>query len=178
MDRFAGTETGRNLEAALLGESRARNVYTFYASQARKEGYEQIAETFQRTADNEKEHAKIWYKLLEKIGTTAENLAAAADGERYEWSVMYRDFARTAEEEGFAELAEKFLAVAAIEKSHEERYRALLQAVEEREVFSGNEETQWVCRNCGCVVTGKEAPESCPVCDHPQGYFERVTRCG
>jgi len=169
---YAGTETEKNLMAAFAGESQARNKYTYFASKAKKEGYEQIANLFLKTADNEKEHAKMWFKELNGIGNTAENLAAAAEGENYEWTDMYDGFAKTAEEEGFKELAAKFRAVAAIEKSHEERYRALLKNVETKTVFEKSEITVWECGNCGHIVVGKKAPEVCPVCDHPQGYFE------
>jgi len=169
---YAGTETEKNLMAAFAGESQARNKYTYFASKAKKEGYEQIANLFLKTADNEKEHAKMWFKELNGIGNTAENLAAAAEGENYEWTDMYDGFAKTAEEEGFKELAAKFRAVAAIEKSHEERYRALLKNVETKTVFEKSEITVWECGNCGHIVVGKKAPEVCPVCDHPQSYFE------
>lgn len=169
---YAGTQTEKNLQAAIAGESTARNNYTFFASKAKKEGYEQIAAIFQETADNEKEHAKIWYKELYGIGSTAENLAAAAQGENYEWTEMYVGFAKTAEEEGFPELAAKFRMVAEIEKHHEERYRALLNNVEMQEVFKKSEVKVWVCRNCGHVVVGTAAPQVCPVCAHPQAYFE------
>ena len=169
---YAGTETEKNLMAAFAGESQARNKYTYFASKAKKEGYEQIANLFLKTADNEKEHAKMWFKELNGIGNTAENLVAAAEGENYEWTDMYDGFAKTAEEEGFKELAAKFRAVAAIEKSHEERYRALLKNVETKAVFEKSEITVWECGNCGHIVVGKKAPEVCPVCDHPQSYFE------
>ena len=169
---YAGTQTEKNLEAAFAGESQARNKYTYFASKAKKEGFEQIAALFLKTADNEKEHAKMWFKELNGIGTTAENLAAAADGENYEWTDMYEDFAKTAEAEGFPELAAKFRGVAAIEKHHEERYRALLKNVEMQEVFKKSEVKIWECRNCGHIVVGTEAPEVCPVCAHPQSYFE------
>ena len=170
--KYIGTQTEKNLEAAFAGESQARNKYTYFASKAKKEGFEQIAAIFQKTADNEKEHAKLWFKELNGIGSTAENLAAAADGENYEWTDMYEGFAKTAEEEGFAELAEKFRLVAAIEKRHEERYRALLNNVETQEVFKKSEVKVWECRNCGHIVVGTEAPELCPACAHPQAYFE------
>ena len=153
-------------------ESQARNKYTYFASVAKKEGYEQISEIFQHTADNEKEHAKMWFKELKGIGTTAENLLAAAEGENYEWTDMYDGFAKTAEEEGFTELAAKFRMVAAIEKTHEERYRKLLNNVEMQKVFEKSEETMWECRNCGHIVIGKKAPDVCPVCAHPRAYFE------
>ena len=169
---YAGTQTEKNLEAAFSGESQARNKYTYFASKAKKEGFEQIAALFLKTADNEKEHAKLWFKELNGIGSTAENLVAAADGENYEWTDMYEGFARTAEEEGFPELAEKFRGVAAIEKHHEERYRALLHNVEMQEVFKKSSVKVWECRNCGHIVVGETAPEICPVCAHPQAYFE------
>ena len=171
-NKYAGTQTEKNLEAAFAGESMARNKYTYFASKAKKEGFEQIADLFLKTADNEKEHAKLWFKELNGIGDTAENLAAAAAGENYEWTDMYEGFARTAEEEGFPELAAKFRGVAAIEKHHEERYRALLHNVEAREVFARSEVKVWECRNCGHIVVGMQAPEVCPVCDHPQAFFE------
>ena len=171
MSKYSGTQTEKNLEAAFAGESQARNKYTYFASKAKKEGFEQIAELFLKTADNEKEHA-MWFKELEGIGSTAENLAAAADGENYEWTDMYEGFAKTAEAEGFAELAEKFRLVAAIEKRHEERYRALLHNVEAQEVFAKSEVKVWECRNCGHIVVGEKAPEICPTCAHPQAYFE------
>lgn len=170
--KYSGTQTEKNLEAAFAGESQARNKYTYFASKAKKEGFEQIAALFLETADNEKEHAKLWFKELNGIGDTAENLAAAAEGENYEWTDMYAGFAKTAEEEGFPELAEKFRGVAAIEKRHEERYRALLHNVETAEVFKRSEVKVWECRNCGHIVVGAEAPEICPVCAHPQAYFE------
>ena len=169
---YAGTQTEKNLEAAFAGESQARNKYTYFASKAKKEGFEQISALFLKTADNEKEHAKLWFKELNGIGSTAENLGAAADGENYEWTDMYEGFARTAEEEGFPELAAKFRMVAAIEKHHEERYRALLHNVEAQEVFAKSEVKVWECRNCGHIVVGTKAPEICPVCAHPQAYFE------
>lgn len=170
--KYSGTQTEKNLEAAFAGESQARNKYTYFASIAKKQGFEQIADLFLKTADNEKEHAKMWFKELNGIGDTAENLLAAAEGENYEWTDMYKDFAKTAEEEGFTELAHKFRLVAAIEKHHEERYRALLRNVETAEVFKRSEIKVWECRNCGHIVVGKEAPEVCPVCNHPQSYFE------
>ena len=170
--KYSGTQTEKNLEAAFAGESQARNKYTYFASKAKKEGFEQIAELFQKTADNEKEHAKMWFKELNGIGDTAQNLAAAAEGENYEWTDMYEGFAKTAEEEGFADLAMKFRLVAAIEKRHEERYRALLHNVEMKEVFAKSEVKVWECRNCGNIVVGEKAPEVCPVCAHPQAYFE------
>ena len=169
---YAGTQTEKNLHAAFAGESEARNKYTYFASKAKKEGFEQIAALFLQTAENEKEHAKLWFKELNGIGTTAENLAAAAAGENYEWTDMYEGFARTAEAEGFPELAAKFRGVAAIEKHHEERYRALLHNVEAKEVFAKSEVKVWECRNCGHIVIGTQAPEVCPVCNHPQAYFE------
>ena len=169
---YAGTQTEKNLEAAFAGESQARNKYTYFASKAKKEGFEQIAALFLQTAENEKEHAKIWFKELNGIGSTAENLAAAADGENYEWTDMYEGFAVTAEKEGFPELAAKYRMVAAIEKHHEERYRALLRNVEAQEVFAKSEVKVWECRNCGHIVVGTKAPEICPVCAHPQSYFE------
>ena len=167
-----GTKTAANLAAAFAGESQARNKYTYFASVAKKEGYEQIAAIFEATANNEKEHAKMWFRELGGIGTTAENLLAAAEGENYEWTDMYETFAKEAEEEGFTALAWKFRAVAAIEKSHEERYRALLSNVEMQKVFEKADETMWECRNCGHLVIGKKAPEVCPVCAHPKAYFE------
>ena len=170
--KYSGTQTEKNLEAAFAGESQARNKYTYFASKAKKEGFEQIAELFQKTADNEKEHAKMWFKELNGIGDTAQNLAAAAEGENYKWTDMYEGFAKTAEEEGFADLAMKFRLVAAIEKRHEERYRALLHNVEMKEVFAKSEVKVWECRNCGHIVVGEKAPEVCPVCAHPQAYFE------
>ena len=171
-NKYAGTQTEKNLEAAFAGESQARNKYTYFASKAKKEGFEQIAALFLETADNEKEHAKLWFKELGGIGDTAANLADAAAGENYEWTDMYDGFAKTAEAEGFLELAEKFRGVAAIEKRHEERYRALLKNVETAEVFARSEIKVWECRNCGHIVVGKEAPEICPVCAHPKAYFE------
>lgn len=167
-----GSKTEKNLLTAFAGESQARNKYTYFASVAKKEGYEQIAAIFLKTADNEKEHAKMWFKALGELGSTAENLAAAAAGENYEWTDMYDTFAKEAEEEGFTKLAYQFRAVAAIEKSHEERYRALLNNVEMQKVFEKSEETMWECRNCGHLVIGKKAPEVCPVCAHPKSYFE------
>ena len=172
MSKYAGTQTEKNLEAAFAGESQARNKYTYFASKAKKEGYEQIAALFLKTADNEKEHAKLWLKELEGIGSTAENLGAAAAGENYEWTDMYAGFAETAEKEGFPELAAKFRMVAAIEKHHEERYSALLRNVEIQEVFRKSEVKVWECRNCGHIIVGEKAPEICPTCAHPQAYFE------
>lgn len=171
-NKYAGTQTEKNLMEAFSGESQARNKYTYFALKAKKEGFEQISSLFLKTADNEKEHAKMWFKELEGIGNTAENLAAAAEGENYEWTDMYDGFAKTAEAEGFPELAEKFRMVAAIEKAHEERYRALLHNVEAQEVFAKSEVKVWECRNCGHIVVGEKAPEVCPVCAHPQAYFE------
>ena len=171
-NKYKGTKTEQNLLAAFAGESQARNKYTYFASVAKKEGYEQISELFLKTADNEKEHAKIWFKELEGIGNTAQNLEEAANGENYEWTDMYEGFAKTAEEEGFKELAYKFRAVAAIEKEHEERYRALLKNVETNQVFEKSEVKVWECRNCGHIVVGTKAPEICPVCAHPKAYFE------
>ena len=167
-----GSKTEKNLMTAFAGESQARNKYTYFASVARKEGYEQIAAIFEQTANNEKEHAKMWFKALGELGNTAENLLAAAEGENYEWTDMYDTFAKEAEEEGFTRLAYQFRAVAAIEKAHEERYRALLNNVEMQQVFEKAEETMWECRNCGHLVMGKKAPEVCPVCAHPKSYFE------
>ena len=172
MSKYAGTQTEKNLWEAFAGESQARNKYTYFASKAKKEGFEQIAEIFQKTADNEKEHAKLWFKELEGIGDTAQNLLAAAEGENYEWTDMYEGFAKTAEEEGFKALAMKFRLVAAIEKRHEERYRALLKNVELQEVFAKSDVKVWECRNCGHIVVGEQAPEMCPTCAHPQAYFE------
>ena len=172
MSKYAGTKTEQNLMAAFAGESQARNKYTYFASVAKKEGYEQISALFAKTADNEKEHAKMWFKELQGIGNTSENLAAAADGENYEWTDMYAEFAKTAEEEGFTDLAAKFRLVAAIEKHHEERYRALLKNIEMAEVFAKSTVQVWECRNCGHLVVGTNAPEVCPTCNHPQSYFE------
>ena len=169
---YAGTQTEKNLQAAIAGESTARNNYTFFASKAKKEGYEQIAAIFLETANNETEQAKLWVKELYGIGSTAENLAAAANGENFEWTDMYKGFAETAEQEGFPELAAKFRMVAEIEKHHEERYRALLKNIEMQEVFKKSEVKVWECRNCGHIVVGTQAPEVCPVCAHPQAYFE------
>ena len=167
-----GTQTYKNLEAAFAGESMARNKYTYFASKAKKEGYEQIAALFLKTAENEKEHAKLWFKELSGIGDTAENLLHAAEGENYEWTDMYEGFAKTAEEEGFTALAAKFRLVAAIEKHHEERYRALLKNVETAEVFAKAGIKVWECRNCGHLVMAAAAPAVCPTCAHPQAYFE------
>ena len=171
-NKYEGTQTEKNLLAAFAGESQARNKYTYFASAAKKEGYEQISDLFLKTADNEKEHAKMWFKELNGIGNTAENLAAAAEGENFEWTDMYEGFAKTAEEEGFTALARKFRLVAAIEKHHEERYRALLHNIETAEVFAKSEVKIWECRNCGHIVIGTKAPEVCPTCNHPQSYFE------
>ena len=171
-NKYAGTKTEKNLMAAFSGESEARNKYTYFASKAKKEGFEQIAAIFQKTADNEKEHAKMWFKELNGLGDTAENLLSAAEGENYEWTDMYAGFAKTAEEEGFDELAAKFRMVAEIEKLHEERYRALLKNVETAKVFEKSEVKVWECRNCGHIVVGTKAPEICPVCAHPKAYFE------
>lgn len=170
--KYSGTQTERNLLEAFAGESQARNKYTYFASKAKKEGYEQIAALFLKTAENEKEHAKLWFKELNGIGDTAENLAAAAEGENYEWTDMYSGFAKTAEEEGFTELAARFRLVAAIEKHHEERYRALLNNIETASVFEKSEVKVWECRNCGHIVVGTSAPQTCPACNHPQSYFE------
>ena len=167
-----GSKTEANLQAAFAGESQARNKYTYFASKAKKEGYEQIASLFLETAENEKEHAKIWFKLLNGIGTTEENLEAAAAGENFEWTDMYATFAKEAREEGFEEIAALFEGVAAIEKAHEARYLALLKNLREGLVFSKDGDTIWQCRNCGHIVIGKQAPEVCPVCNHPQAYFE------
>ena len=171
-NKYAGTQTEKNLMAAFSGESEARNKYTYFASKAKKEGFEQISALFLKTADNEKEHAKMWFKELEGLGDTAQNLKSAAEGENYEWTDMYAGFAETAEKEGFTELAAKFRLVAAIEKHHEQRYRALLKNVEMAEVFAKSEVKVWECRNCGHIVVGTNAPEICPTCAHPQSYFE------
>ena len=170
--KYAGTQTEKNLQAAFAGESQARSKYTFFASVAKKQGYEQIAALFLKTADNEKEHAKLWFKELAGIGSTAENLAAAAEGENYEWTDMYAGFAKTTEAEGFPELAARFRMVGEVERHHEERYRALLHNVETAAVFAKSEVKIWECRNCGHIVVGTAAPEVCPVCNHPQSYFE------
>ncbi|MDY2625814.1 MAG: rubrerythrin family protein [Coriobacteriales bacterium] len=172
MNKYAGTQTEKNLQAAYAGESEARNKYTYFASVARKEGYMQICELFEKTANNEKEHAKLWFKELDGIADTKANLQAAAEGENYEWTDMYPGFAKTADEEGFHELAARFRAVAEVEKHHEERYRALLHNVETAQVFERSEVKVWECRNCGHIVIGTTAPEVCPVCAHPQSYFE------
>ncbi|MBQ3069512.1 MAG: rubrerythrin family protein [Clostridia bacterium] len=172
MSKYAGTQTEKNLMAAFSGESEARNKYTYFASVAKKQGFEQIAALFLKTADNEKEHAKLWFKELDGLGDTAANLASAAAGENYEWTDMYAGFAETADKEGFPELAAKFRMVAAIEKHHEERYRALLKNVETAQVFERSEVKVWECRNCGHIVVGTKAPAVCPTCNHPQSYFE------
>ena len=172
MNKYSGTQTEKNLEAAFAGESQARNKYTYFASVAKKEGYEQISVLFLKTAENEKEHAKMWFKELSGIGNTSDNLKSAADGENYEWTDMYDGFAKTADEEGFHELAEKFRLVAAIERHHEERYRALLKNIELAEVFAKSEVKVWECRNCGHIVVGTNAPDVCPTCAHPKAYFE------
>ena len=171
-NKYKGTKTEKNLMEAFAGESQARNKYTYFASTAKKEGYEQISAIFLETANNEKEHAKLWFKELGLLGDTAENLGSAADGENYEWTDMYSRMADEADEAGFPELARKFRNVAAIEKTHEERYRKLLHNVEAKEVFKKSEVKVWECRNCGHIVVGKKAPEVCPVCDHPQSFFE------
>ena len=171
-NKYAGTQTEKNLMAAFSGESEARNKYTYFASKAKKEGYEQIAALFLKTAENEKEHAKLWFKELGGIGDTAENLKSAAEGENYEWTDMDAGFAETAEKEGFPELAARFRLVAAVEKHHEERYRKLLHNVEAKEVFEKSGVTLWECRNCGHLVMGVKAPEVCPTCNHPQAFFE------
>ena len=172
MNKYSGTKTEQNLKEAFAGESQARNKYTYFASVAKKEGYEQIADIFLKTADNEKEHAKMWFKELGELNDTIKNLDAAANGENYEWTDMYENFAKVADEEGFHELAEKFRGVAAIEKRHEERYRALLHNVETKQVFERSEVKIWECRNCGHIVVGTKAPEICPVCSHPKAYYE------
>ena len=172
-NKYTGTKTELNLQTAFAGESQARNKYTYFASVAKKEGYEQIAALFLETADNEKEHAKLWFKELEGLGDTAANLKAAAEGENYEWTDMYKTFAEVADEEGFKELAAKFRMVASIEKHHEERYLALLNNVKNLNVFKKESEvTVWKCRNCGYIYVGKEAPAVCPCCQHPQAFFE------
>ena len=170
--KYTGTQTEKNLWEAFSGESQARNKYTYFASVAKKQGFEQIAALFLKTAENEKEHAKLWLKELQGIGSTSENLLAAAEGENYEWTDMYEGFAKTAEAEGFADLARRFRLIAAIEKHHEERYRALLHNVEAAEVFAKSDVKVWECRNCGHIVVGTAAPDVCPACNHPQGYFE------
>lgn len=171
-NKYAGTKTEKNLMEAFAGESQARNKYTYFASVAKKEGYEQLASIFLATADNEKEHAKLWFKALDGVGNTIQNLIHAAEGENYEWTDMYDRFAKDAEEEGFHALAEQFREVAKIERAHEERYRALLNNIQMQAVFEKSEEVMWECRNCGHLVMGKKAPEVCPVCAHPQSYFE------
>ena len=175
-NKYAGTQTEKNLQEAFAGESQARNKYTYFASVAKKEGYEQIAAIFQETADNEKEHAKMWFKELSLLGNTAENLKAAAAGENYEWTDMYKRMAEEAHAEGFEEIAAKFEMVAEIEKHHEERYRKLLKNVEDKVVFSRDGDCIWQCSNCGHIVVGKQAPEVCPVCNHPQSYFQIEAR--
>ena len=172
---FKGSRTEANLPAAFAGESQARNKYTYYASRAKKDGYEQIAAIFEETANNEKEHAKLWFKLLHngEIPDTMTNLADAAAGENYEWTDMYKNFAEEADKEGFAQIAQTMRDIATVEKSHEERYRKLLSNLKEDIVFKCDEETVWVCRNCGYIYVGKEAPKVCPACKHPQAYFER-----
>ena len=174
MKELKGTQTEKNLQIAFAGESQARNKYTYFASKAKKDGYVQIAAIFEETAAQEKEHAKVWFKLLEggAIRSTPENLKAAAEGENYEWTDMYREMARVAREEGFDDIADKMEGVALIEKAHEERYRKLLKNIEDQVVFSRDEECIWQCRNCGHIVIGKKAPDECPVCNHPQAYFE------
>ncbi|MCI8421296.1 MAG: rubrerythrin family protein [Clostridia bacterium] len=172
MSKYQGTQTEKNLQSAFAGESQARNKYTYFASVAKKEGFEQIASIFLKTADNEKEHAKLWLKELQGIGNTADNLADAAGGENFEWTDMYEEYAKTAEKEGFPEIAKKFRAVGAIEKRHEERFRALLKNVETAQVFAKSQVKVWECRNCGHIVVGTQAPQVCPVCNHPQSYFE------
>lgn len=172
MNKYSGTQTEKNLRTAFAGESQARNKYTYFASVAKKEGFEQIADIFEKTANNEKEHAKMWFKELNELGSTAQNLASASDGENYEWTDMYKEFAETAQKEGFEELAKKFRAVAEIEKHHEERYRKLLSNVETKQVFEKSTVKVWECRNCGHIVVGTKAPDICPVCAHPQSYFE------
>ena len=176
MKSVKGTKTEQNLLAAFAGESQARNKYTYFASVAKKEGYEQIAALFQETADNEKEHAKIHFKLLEGIGTTEENLKHAAEGENYEWTEMYPEFAKVAEEEGFSAIAKIFLKIADIEKQHEQRYKELLKNIQEGKVFKRPEEKMWICRNCGYIHFGTDAPKACPVCSHAQAYFELVNK--
>ena len=172
MNKYSGTKTEKNLQAAFAGESQARNKYTYFASVAKKEGYEQISALFLKTADNEKEHAKLWFKELGELGDTAQNLLAAAEGENYEWTDMYETFAKEADAEGFTDLAVKFRAVAQVEKHHEERYRALLNNVETKKVFEKSQVKVWECRNCGHIMVGLKAPLVCPVCAHPQAYFE------
>lgn len=171
-NNYKGTKTEKNLMAAFSGESEARNKYTYFASVAKKEGYEQMASIFLKTAENEKEHAKMWFKELQGLGNTTENLLSAAEGENFEWTEMYKDFAKDAEEEGFSDLAEKFRLVAEIEKTHEERYRKLLKNIETNQVFEKSEVKVWECRNCGHIVVGTKAPEVCPACNHPKSFFE------
>ena len=172
MSKYEGTQTEKNLEAAFAGESQARNKYTYFASKAKKEGFEQIASLFLKTADNEKEHAKMWFKELNGIGDTAQNLEAAAEGENYEWTEMYAEFAKVAKEEGFDYIAMLFEEVGKIEKEHEERYNALVANIENDRVFKREEKQVWICGNCGHIVIAEKAPEVCPVCDHPKAYFE------
>ncbi len=167
-----GTQTEKNLQEAFAGESQARNKYSYFASVAKKEGYQQIAAIFEETAANEKEHAKLWFKALGELSDTKTNLKHAAEGENFEWTDMYEKFAKDAEKEGFADLAAQFRMVGAIEKAHEDRYRALLNNIEMQSVFAKSEEVMWECRNCGHLVIGKQAPETCPVCNHPQSFFE------
>ena len=176
MEKLKGTKTEQNLLAAFAGESQARNKYTYFASAARKEGYEQIAAFFEETANNEKEHAKLWYKYLHPIGTTAENLKTSAEGENYEWTSMYPEFAKTAEEEGFGIIAKAFLRIAEIEKKHEERYQELMKNIKEGKVFKKENETMWICRNCGFIYFGTEPPKACPACAHPISYFEVLNK--
>lgn len=176
MEKLKGTKTEQNLLTAFAGESQARNKYTYYASEARKQGYEQIAAFFEETANNEKEHAKLFFKLLGMLGKTEENLKHAAEGENYEWSTMYPEFAKTADEEGFASIAKIFRAIADIEKKHEERYNTLLHNIKDDKVFNRSENTIWICRNCGHIYIGSDAPKSCPACMHPQAYFEIYCR--
>ena len=171
-NKYSGTKTEQNLRTAFSGESEARNKYTYFASVAKKQGFEQIAALFLKTAENEKEHAKLWFKALNGLGDTAQTLLSAAEGENYEWTDMYAGFAKTADEEGFPELAQRFRLIAEIERHHEERYRALLHNVEAAEVFAKSEVKVWECRNCGHIVVGTAAPEVCPACNHPQSYFE------
>lgn len=171
-NKYKGTKTEKNLEAAFAGESQARNKYTYFASIAKKEGYEQIADLFLKTANNEKEHAKMWFQELQGIGDTSRNLESAAEGEKYEWTDMYENFAKTAMEEGFPELAAKFRLVGAVERHHEERYRALLENIKTNHVFEKSEVKMWECRNCGHIIVGTKAPEICPTCNHPKSYFE------
>ena len=177
MADFKNSKTYKNLQAAFAGESQARVKYQFFASKAKKEGYEQISAIFNETSDNEKEHAKIWYKLMnDGVGSTEENLKAAAEGEAYEYKEMYKEFAEIAREEGFEDVAKKFELVGEVEKEHEERYKKLLKNIDDDIVFKGDDVTVWKCRNCGYIFVGDEAPETCPVCDHPRAYFERVAK--